>query len=103
VLFEGTLERGNASDSLVYHVGFDENYTLVSTRLQDDPLDRNTARLDFRVDILRLFSSSAIIDMAALPAVKFDQADAALLAENFSGMITPMPSDAPWSGEATTQ
>jgi hypothetical protein len=32
--------------------------------------------------------------MAALPDVKFDRADAALLARNFAAMVTPMRSDA---------
>jgi len=90
VLFEGTLERGDTSVPLVYHVGFDENYTLVSTALKDDPLESRPARLDFRVDILRLFRGEANVDMAALPSVKFDRTDAALLARNFAGMISPM-------------
>ena len=33
VLFEGTLVRGDASDPLVYHVGFEENYRLIATEL----------------------------------------------------------------------
>ena len=90
VLFEGTLERGEARIPLVYHVGFDENYTLVSTELQDGPVGSRSARLDFRVDILRLFQGSATLDMAALPSVKFDRTDAALLARNFAAMITPI-------------
>jgi len=94
VLFEGALVRGNASDPLVYHVGFDENYRLVSTELHGEPVDSRTARLDFRVDILRLFQGSATVDMAALPDVKFDRADAALLARNFAAMVTPIRSDA---------
>ena len=32
--------------------------------------------------------------MAALPSVKFDRADAALLASNFAAMVTPMWPDA---------
>jgi hypothetical protein len=90
VLFEGSLLRGNASDPLVYHVGFVENYRLISTVLPRRLLERRPARLDFRVDILRLFQGSTNIDMAALPSVKFDRADAALLAHNFAGMVTPM-------------
>jgi len=93
VLFEGALLRGNASDPLVYHVGFDENYRPISTELHRGLLDRQPARLDFRVDILRLFRGSTTVDMAALPSVKFDRADAALLARNFAGMITPMAPD----------
>jgi hypothetical protein len=90
VLCEGALLRGNASDPLVYHVGFEENYRLISTELHRKPLDSHPARLDFRVDILRLFQGSTNIDMATLPSVKFDRADAALLARNFAGMVTPM-------------
>jgi len=90
VLFEGALLRGNASDPLVYHVGFAENYRPVATALPRKPLDSRSARLDFRVDILRLFQGSTTIDMAALPSVKFDRADAALLARNFAAMVTPM-------------
>ncbi len=94
VLFEGTLLRGNASDPLVYHVGFAENYRPVSTELHRELLDRRPARLDFRVDLLHLFRGSTNVDMAALPSVKFDRADAALLARNFAAMVTPMWPDA---------
>ena len=94
VLFEGTLVRGNASVPLVYHVGFEENYRPISTELHREPLDSRPARLDFRVDILRLFQGSTTVDMAALPSVKFDRADAALLARNFAAMVTPMWPDA---------
>ncbi len=90
VLFEGALLRGDASDPLVYHIGFAENYRPVSTELHGKPLDSRPARLDFRVDILRLFQAPTNINMAALPSVKFDRADAALLAHNFPAMVTPM-------------
>jgi hypothetical protein len=94
VLFEGALLRGNASDPLVYHVGFDENYRLVSAALHRKALDRRPARLDFRVDILGLFQGSTNVDMAALPSVKFDRTDAALLGRNFPAMVAPMWPDA---------
>lgn len=94
VLFEGALLRGDASDPLVYHVGFDENYRPTSAGLHPELLDRRPARLDFRVDILRLFQGSTTVDMAALPSVKFDRADAALLGRNFTAMVTPMWPDA---------
>jgi hypothetical protein len=90
VLLEGTLQRGNVSDPLVYHVGFDENYRPTSTALPRKLLDRRPARLDFRVDLLRLFQGSTNVNMAALPSVKFDRGDAALLARNFAAMVTPM-------------
>jgi methanobactin biosynthesis MbnP-like protein len=95
VLFEGTLVRGNGDLPLVYHVGFEENYRLIATELHREPLDSRPTRLDFRVDILRLFQGSTTIDMAALPSVKFDRADAALFASNFAAMVTPM-----WPGAA---
>jgi hypothetical protein len=90
VLFEGTLLRGDSSEPLVYHVGFSENYRPISTTLHSDSLDSRPARLDFKVDLLRVFQGSTNIDMAALPSVKFDRADAALLARNFAAMVTPM-------------
>jgi hypothetical protein len=90
VLFEGALLRGNASEPLVYHIGFAENYRLISTDLRRKPPDNGRAQLDFRVDILRLFQGSINVDMAALPSVKFDRADAALLGRNFTHLVTPM-------------
>jgi hypothetical protein len=90
VLFEGALLRGVASDPLVYHVGFAENYRPFSTELPRELMHTRPARLDFRVDVLRLFQSSTNVDMATLPSVKFDRADAARLAGNFAAMITPM-------------
>ena len=94
VLVEGMLIRGNETVPLVYHVGFDENYKLVSTELREGSLEGHLARLDFRVDVLRLFVGSPAVDMAALPTVKFDRGDAALLARNFGAMIAPLPTDA---------
>ena len=90
VLLEGTLERGGTSIPLVYHVGFDENYMPVSIALHFEPEPGGPIRLEFRVDISRLFEGVATVDMTALPSVKFDEADARLLASNFAGMITPM-------------
>ena len=90
VLLEGTLLRGDASSPLVYHVGFSENYRPMMIELRLDPLHSRPARLDFRVDILRLFQGSTNVNMAALPSVKFDRGDAALLARNFAAMVTPM-------------
>jgi hypothetical protein len=90
LLFEGTLLRGDTSDPLVYHVGFSENYRPISIELHRDPLDRRPARLDFRVDLLRLFQGSTNVNMAVLPSVKFDRADAALLARNFTALVSPM-------------
>jgi methanobactin biosynthesis MbnP-like protein len=94
VLFEGTLLRGDRSDPLVYHVGFSENYRPMSIELHRDSLNSRPVKLDFRVDLLRLFQGSTNVDMAALPSVKFDRADAALLGRNFPGMVKQMWPDA---------
>jgi hypothetical protein len=93
VLLEGTLLRGDATDPLVYHVGFEENYRLISTLLSRELLHSWPVRLDFEVDLLRLFQGATNIDLAALPTVKFDHADAALLGRNFPSMVTPMWKD----------
>lgn len=90
VLLEGTLLRGDARVPLVYHVGFDESYTPTAMELPDGLLAAESPRLDLRVDILRIFEGEAMIDMAALPTVKFDRGDAALIAGNLDGMIAPM-------------
>jgi hypothetical protein len=95
VLFEGELLRDSASDPLVYHVGFAENYRPIEIKLRREPLAGHRSRLDFRVDLLRLFQGSTNIDLAALPSVKFDRADAALLGRNFSGLVTPTWPDPP--------
>jgi len=95
VLLEGTLGDESASVPLVYHVGFDESYKPLSIALPDEALEEPAPRLDLRVDVLRLFQGPPAVDMAALPSVKFDRADAARLARNFPAMISPMRSDAP--------
>jgi len=95
VLFEGTLERGDTSIPLVYHVGFAENYAPVSIELEAGSVKDRAARLNFGVDISRLFRGAATVDMAALPSVKFDRADAKLIARNMPGMITLMRTAVP--------
>lgn len=95
ILFEGALERDGSSEPLVYHVGFDESYREVSIPLPGGRADR-FSRLDFRVDILRLFDGSPPIDMAALPTVKFDRSDTARIAQNFGSLVAPM-----WEGSST--
>jgi hypothetical protein len=42
------------------------------------------------VDLLKIFTGHATVDMAALSNVKFDRNDAALLARNYAEMISPM-------------
>jgi hypothetical protein len=93
VLFEHAGARKRERPARL-SVGFEENYRLIATELHREALDSRPARLDFRVDILRMFQGSTTVDMAALPSVKFDRADAALLACNFAAMVTPMWPDA---------
>lgn len=92
VLFEGRLEGEGPATPLVYHVGFNENYRLVSTPLAGVAFDEGepTVTLDFRVDAMSLFRGDNTVDMRALSSVKFDHADAARLARNYARMITPM-------------
>ena len=86
VLFEGGLVVGDTQYPLVYHVGFDENYKQVSIDL-DESLSHD-ATLDFRTDLLTMFNGAQTVDMAAMPNVKFDRADAKLLADNYARMVS---------------
>ena len=90
VLLEGALVRDGVHTPLVYHVGFDENYKRVSTRFDAQLLAAGDADLNFRVDLLSMFTEHATVDMAALSNVKFDRGDAALLARNYAEMISAM-------------
>jgi len=90
VLFEGALEIDGKRQPLVYHVGFDENYRSLGFALNPQRFTAGAAHIDFRVDLMQMFNGSIPVDMAALPTVKFDRADAARLAVNYAGMITPM-------------
>ena len=44
--------------------------------------------VDFRVDLLQMFNGIQMVDMAAMPNVKFDRADAQLLADNCARMVS---------------
>ena len=90
VLFEGALEIDGKRQPLVYHVGFDENYRTLGFAFDPKRFTSRAGHLDFRVNLLRMFNGGSPVDMAELPTVKFDHADAARLAGNYSGMITPM-------------
>jgi hypothetical protein len=88
VLFEGSLMRGVSQLPLVYHVGFDDSARRVGFDV-DLPLHRERqAMLSFDVDARKLFHGVQLIDMAALPSVKFDRADAARIAANLEFAIT---------------
>ncbi len=88
VLFEGGLVLEDTQYPLVYHVGFDENYKLVSIALDNSLFDRQDPSVDFRTDVLQMFKGTQTLDMAALPNVKFDRADAKLLADNYAGLVS---------------
>lgn len=90
VLLEGALLLEGTRTPLVYHVGFDENYTRMSFEIDATLLDTRANNVDFRVDLLKMFTGHATVDMAALPSVKFERNDAALLARNYAEMINPM-------------
>ena len=93
VLFEGALVVGDVQYPLVYHVGFDENYKPLSLELGEPLLAGPEAVVDFRIDLLRMFSSVKTVDMASLSNVKFDRTDSKLLADNFASMVTICSSD----------
>ncbi len=88
VLVEGALVVGDIQYPLVYHVGFDENYRQVSFELGEPLFDGLEAEIDFRTDLLRMFSSATTVDMAGLSNVKFDRTDAKLLADNYAHMVS---------------
>jgi hypothetical protein len=88
VLFEGALVVGDIQYPLVYHVGFDENYKQVSLELDEPLFDGIEAKIDFRADLLQMFSGVKTVDMAGLSNVKFDPTDAKLLADNYARMVS---------------
>jgi len=88
VLLEGGLVVGDTQFPLVYHVGFDENYKEVLIDLAGSLLASHDATLEFRADLLRMFDGAQAVDMVTLPNVKFDRADAKLLAVNYAGMVS---------------
>src|SRR5687768_17463963 len=52
VLLEGALVRDGERSPLVYHVGFEENYRPLSTRIDSTSWGTGNVILDFRVDLL---------------------------------------------------
>jgi len=90
VLIEGDFVLDGVRKPLVYHVGFDENYKRISSEFDSELLDARDPNLNFRVDLLKMFTGHATVDMAVLSNVIFDRSDAALLARNYAEMISPM-------------
>ncbi|MEH6570894.1 MAG: MbnP family protein [Halioglobus sp.] len=91
VLLEGGLMLNEIQYPLVYHVGFDENYKSISIPLAAGLKKHRAVALDFRVDLLQMFTANALVNMTALPSVKFDLGDAKRLADNYAGMIALCP------------
>ena len=89
ILFEGALQLDERVIPLVYHVGFDENYTPLSFTRDVSVEPRSTAGVDFFVDVLQMFKGLETIDMATLSSVKFDPDDARLIGGNLPRMFTP--------------
>ena len=88
VLFEGALQLDDRVIPLVYHVGFDENYTPLSFSRDASVEPLSTSIIDFSVDVLQIFDGRETIDMAILSDVKFDKDDARLIAANLTEMIS---------------
>lgn len=93
VLFEGSLLVDGERRPLVYHVGFSENRRTLEFDLQEPARVWSPEGLAFRVDLMALFAGNQTVDMQALSNVKFDRADAALLANNYASMISLVPPD----------
>jgi hypothetical protein len=82
VLFEGLLTHEGTSTPLVYHIGFDENYKAIGL-----PIDTANS-LAINVDVRAMFTQTHAINIASMSNVKFDRTEAALLADNYAGMIS---------------
>ena len=88
ILFEGVIELNDTLIPLAYHVGFDENYKAIAFNLDQPLFGQREVSVDFNVDIMKLFTGTTVVNMAALPSVKFDKADARLIANNYESMLT---------------
>jgi len=91
VLFEGGLQLADARIPLVYHVGFDENYTEVTIPLDAESFEGEDVTVAVCADVLRLFTGAQSVDMSELSDVKFDRDDARVLANNYAGMVSACP------------
>jgi hypothetical protein len=87
ILFEGALLNNGMLQPLVYHVGFSENYKPLTFQLKPDLFNDKNASLDFKVDIMKLFSGVNNINMLELTSIKFDRDDAKLMANNVAEML----------------
>ncbi|WP_282118901.1 MbnP family protein [Ruegeria atlantica] len=90
VVMEGTLRIGEEVSPLVYHVGFSENAREVDIQLPPDIVVEGDVDLHMNVDVAKLFDGPTQVDLRMLSSVKFNREDAAMLADNYAVMITPM-------------
>ncbi|WIO74115.1 hypothetical protein QP938_12540 [Porticoccaceae bacterium LTM1] len=103
VLLEGQLDTGGELIPLVYHIGFDENYKPLefnlapslftaslfgNSLLAENLFGGSNTTVALNVDPTRLFKGQQVVDLTALPSVKFDHDDARLIADNYQDMIT---------------
>lgn len=88
VLFEGALLVDGETVPLVYHVGFNENRKTFQFDLPDPKSLWSPQGLGFSVNLRALFTGKRTVDLQALSNVKFDRADAGLLANNYATMIS---------------
>lgn len=88
ILLEGGISINDRVQPLVYHVGFSENRRdLVFVAPEKVELgDQTTFRLT--VDVMKIFSSKTKLDMTRIQKVVFDKADARMIADNYSHMIS---------------
>lgn len=89
VVFEGALRVGDNVSPLVYHVGFSENAREVAFALPPGLSANDGTAVHLTVDLAKLFDGPVQIDMEALSSVKFNRADAKILADNYATMIDP--------------
>lgn len=88
VLLEGGIRVGDQVRPLVYHVGFSENRRDLAFVLPEKLPLRDNTTIRFNVDVMKMFSSSSRLNMAALHTVKFDKSDSKRIADNYSEMIS---------------
>jgi hypothetical protein len=89
VLLEGLLKTTAGDTPLVYHIGFDENYTIIELPLPEHGMLEPFERLTFDVLPLQLFTGEAPLDILATPSIKFDRTDARRVATQFRQFIAP--------------
>ena len=91
LLLEGTLNLENEQLPLVYHIGFDQSYTVLNFDISNNNVDDNGV-INFKIDLLRLFEQDGInyIDMAKMNNVKFAPDDVQLIANSFNKFIRLM-------------